>query len=254
MSAPPRLAGLRVLVTRPAAQAENLCRMIEAAGGTAVRLPLVAIERTAHPAEAQRRLAAGHALWIFTSANAVRQALPLLPGDWPKRVAALGAATADALAAAGAANAIVPLSGSSSEALLAHAELADVRGQRILLVTGEGGRDLIERELAARGAAVERAETYRRVRLPYPPDAVAAALRRSDVIVATSAGLFEHLVQLAPAAVQARLKRLPLVAPSARVVDTARNLGWHGDCRIAEPVTDSALCEACAAFVPREEP
>lgn len=254
MSAPGRLAGVRVLVTRPAAQAEPLCRLIEAAGGTALRLPLIAIERTSSAAAAQRRLAGTHDLWIFTSVNAVKQAQALLPGRWPARVAAIGAATADALAAAGAANALVPLSGSSSEALLAHPELGALAGQRVLIVTGEGGRDLLERELAARGATVERAETYRRVRLPYPPDAVAAALRRSDILVATSAELFAHLAQLAPAPVQARLQRLPLVVPGARVVDTARSLGWHGEFRVAEPVTDATLCDACVALASRDTP
>lgn len=248
------LAGLRVLIGRPAAQAEPLCRLIEQAGGVAVKLPLIAIERIANPGEAQRRLAGGHELWIFTSANAVRHALPLLPAEWPHRVAALGAATADALAAAGAAGAIVPLSGSSSEALLAHPELAVLQGRRVLIVTGQGGRDVLERELAARGAEVQRAETYRRVRLPYAPEAVAAALRRSDVMIATSGEMLEHLAQLAPGPVQSRLRRLPLVVPSQRVIETARGFGWDGAHRVVDPVSDPALCEACASFVTRADP
>lgn len=67
------LSGVRVLVTRPAHQADALCRLIEAEGGTAIRLPLLTIEPRANLAEAQKLLAAGHDLWIFTSVNAVRQ-------------------------------------------------------------------------------------------------------------------------------------------------------------------------------------
>ena len=244
MSGP--LAGRRILVTRPAHQADNLCRLIEADGGVAIRLPLLTIEPAAQPAEAQRRLAGAHDLWIFTSANAVRHALPLIGGALPAHLAAIGPATAAALAAAGGAEAATPLAGASSEALLQRPELQDVRGRRILIVTGAGGLGVLERELPARGASVERAEVYRRVALPYPPEAVASAVRRGDVIVVTSGQALEHLVRLTPADAQRLLLRKPLVVPSARMVETARGLGFTQTPRVAEPVSDQALCAACA--------
>ncbi|MGQ0587733.1 MAG: uroporphyrinogen-III synthase [Gammaproteobacteria bacterium] len=240
------LAGVRVLVTRPAHQAENLCRMIEAEGGSVVRLPLLTIEPGTQLAEARRRLAAGHDLWIFTSANAVRLAAPLATDDWPSRLAAVGPATATAIAAAGHAAAATPIEGASSEALLALPEFGALQGQRVLLVTGEGGRRTLEQELAARGARVERAEVYRRVPLPYPPDAVAAALRRSDVIVITSGESLEHLVRLTPEAARGTLLKKALVVPAARVVEKARELGFLQPPRLAEPMSDAALCAACA--------
>jgi uroporphyrinogen-III synthase len=244
-----RLSGVRVLVTRPVHQADALCRMIEAQGGAAVKFPLLTIEPASDMAGARRRLAGRHDAWIFTSANAVRHAAPLLPAERPALIAAIGPATADALAAAGAAASALPLHGSSSEALLALPEFAAVAGRRVLVVTGEGGRGLIEEALAARGAVAERAEVYRRLSLPYPPDAVASALRRCDVIVVTSAEALEHLVRLAPAALLKTLLRKPLVVPSARVVEEARRLGF-GTLRLAEPVSDAALCQACVPPAP----
>lgn len=244
------LSGRRVLVTRPAHQADNLCRLIEAEGGTPIRLPLLTIEPAASPAEAQRRLAAGHDLWIFTSVNAVRNALPLAGGRLPPRLAAIGPATAAALAAAGGAAAATPLAGASSEALLERPELRDVAGQRILIVTGADGLDVLERVLHARGATVERAEVYRRVALPYPPEAVLAALRRTDVVVATSSQALEHLLRLTPEDARKLLLRKPLVVPSARMVEKARDLGFMQPPRVAEPVSDAAFCAACAAVPP----
>jgi uroporphyrinogen-III synthase len=240
------LKGVRVLVTRPAHQADNLCRLIEAEGGTAVRLPLLAIEPGAHAAEARKQLAAPRDLWVFTSANAVRHALPWIGQAWPPRLAAIGPATAAALAAAGQ-DAAPPLAGASSEALLASPELQEVAGWRVLVVTGEGGLDRLERELAARGAAVERAEVYRRVPLPYPPEAVAAALRRSDVVVVTSGESLEHLVRLVPEGSRASLLKKPLVVPAARVVEKARELGFSQPPRVAEPMSDASLVSACAS-------
>jgi uroporphyrinogen-III synthase len=241
------LKGVRVLVTRPAHQAENLCRQIEAEGGTAIRLPLLTIEPSAQAAEARRLLAAPRQLWIFTSSNAVRHAVPLVSGTWPARLAAIGPGTAAALAVAGQADAATPLAGSSSEALLALPELQAIGGASILIVTGEGGLDVLARGLAARGAVVERAEVYRRVPLPYPPDAVASALRRTDVIVITSADALGHLVRLTPEAARGALLKKRLVVPGGRVVEKARELGFTQPPRVAEPMSDAALCSACAS-------
>lgn len=243
------LAGVRVMVTRPAHQAENLCRLIEAAGGTAVRLPLQTIEPATNPAEAQKRLRAGSSgpagfdTWIFTSANAARYAAPMVE-RWNERTVAIGPATADALALAGAAEATMPLSGSSSEDLLAIPEFASLPGRRILIVTGEGGRGLLETELTDRGAVVECAAVYRRVSLPYPPETFASALRKSDVIVVTSNDALAQLLRLAPDAARASLLRKTLVLPSGRVLEQARSLGF-AETRLAAAVTDAALCAAC---------
>ena len=248
------LAGRRVLVTRPAHQAENLCRMIETEGGVAIKLPLLTIEPVANPAEAQRRLAAAHDLWIFTSANAVRHAAPIVAGAWAQRIAAIGPATASALAAAGgAAAAATPLAGASSEALLELPELAQLAGRRILIVTGEEGLDVLERGLAARGAVVERAEVYRRVALPYPAEAVVSALRRTDIAIVTSGQSLDHLFRLTPAESRKLLLRKRLVVPSARMLEKARELGFTQMPRVAEPASDAAFCAACAAFPAESE-
>ena len=246
------LSGRRVLVTRPAHQADGLCRLIEAAGGVAIKLPLLAIEPVANPAAAQRKLAEEHDLWIFTSANAVRGVLPLIGGHWRgTRLAAIGPATASAIAAAGGAGAAAPLAGASSEALLALPELAQIAGRRILIVTGEEGLDVLETGLVARGATVGRAEVYRRVALPYPPEAVVAALRKADVIVVTSGQSLDHLVRLTPEDSRKSLLRKRLVVPSPRMLEKARALGFTSMPRIAEPVSDAGFCAACAE-VPAE--
>lgn len=239
------LQGLRILVTRPAQQAEKLCRLIESEGGVALRLPLLTIEPTAYPVVARERLAAGHDAWIFTSTNAVRHAQPLIAGPWAQRIAALGPATAAAVAGLGHGTALTGL-GTASNAVLDLAEFQDVRGARILLVTGEHGLDVLERELAARGAQVERAEVYRRVPLPYPPEAVAGALRKCDVVVITSGESLSHLVRITPEESRKLLLKKMLVVPSARVVEQARALGFTQPPREVTAMSDAALCAACA--------
>lgn len=221
--------------------------MIEAENGVALRLPLLSIEPMLHAAEARQRLAAGHDLWIFTSANAARYSAPLIAGSWPARVAAVGPATAAALGSAPLLSA--PTSGASSEALLSQPELSDVAGLRVLVVTGEGGLGLLEQELAARGATVERAEVYRRVPLPYPADTVAGFLRRANILVVTSAEALEHLLRLTPEDSLKALKRKPLVLPSARVIERAKDLGFVRSVTIDGSMSDAAVLAACAQIL-----
>ena len=76
---PCNLAGRGVLITRPVAQAEGLCRLVEAAGGRPICFPTVAIEPIADRGPVRELLLRDWDLILFVSRNAVEQALPLLP-------------------------------------------------------------------------------------------------------------------------------------------------------------------------------
>lgn len=222
------LAGWRVLVTRPAHQADNLCRLIEEAGGKAERLPLISIEPLAHAAPVIRLMdaAADWDGWLFTSANAVRHASALRLSRWCKTLYAVGAATAAAIEASGHELRAAPQRAHSGEALLALPGLQQVLGQRFLVVTGERGLDVLTIGLRARGATAETAEVYRRLPIPYDEARVLAALRGVDVIVITSGEALAHLVRLTPEGSRPNLRKKILVAPSERVVELARELGF----------------------------
>jgi len=72
------------MVTRPAHQAEPLCRLIEAAGGRPFRLPLLEIAPPEHPPAGLDRLEEYH-MAIFISPNAVERGIALIRerGDLP---------------------------------------------------------------------------------------------------------------------------------------------------------------------------
>jgi uroporphyrinogen-III synthase len=243
MDAGATLSGLRVVVTRPAAQADTLCRLLEVRGAELRRLPLQAIEPVRQPQQVARRLAEFReaAAWIFTSANAVKFALQLDGGVWPPAIA-VGAATSAALQARGL-GAVAPASSFTSEGVLALPQLQSVEGQRLLIVTGEGGRDEMRETLSARGAVVERAEVYRRVALPHPPEAVARALSGAHAVVVTSGEALTRLQALAAEAGCPRLLRLQLVVPSQRVVELAQQLGFTSVPLVPEPIADAAYVQ-----------
>lgn len=219
-----------VLVTRPAHQSAALCRLIETAGGIPLRLPALLIAPPEDPALARRRLRqlAGYGMAVFISRNAVDQALELLhPAPLPAiRLLAVGQATADALRARGYAVALTPDREFSSEGLLALPDLQNITGERIAIIRGTGGRELLAETLRGRGATVEYIETYRRIRPPAAAELQETLGRAgSDLVLATSNQILESLLEMSGDARDLLIRR-PLVVLSARTRDAALAAGF----------------------------
>lgn len=247
-----RLAGVRVLVTRPASQATDLTALIRAAGGEAIVFPTLAIEPLAPEAAQVGKLAACDTV-IFVSANAARHGFPVLRDldGTDRRVIAVGNATRRALEALGCRDVDTPAGDQgSSEGLLASPALANVTGRAICIVRGAGGREVLREALTARGAAVSYLECYRRV-LPPEPD-TAALLRALDdghralVISVTSVTGLTNLLRLTPDEHLPRLLARPLVVIGSRQRTAALENGWlgpvleagAGDAKILETIAD----------------
>ncbi|MBM5810593.1 MAG: uroporphyrinogen-III synthase [Gammaproteobacteria bacterium] len=241
------LSGIGVLVTRPERQAGPLCRLIEDEGGTALRYPAIVIQGRAD------RAAVGavddYDLVVFVSANAVRFGAALLGPPRALRLAAIGPATAAALEAAGHHVALRPPGRADSEALLALPELAQMDGQRVLIVRGAGGRELLADELARRGASVCYADVYARAPAQPAPELQAAIGERwqqggVQVYTATSVALLEALLSILPALCRERIDTTALLTGAPRVVDAARRLGLRSPVLLAEAMDDAALVAA----------
>ncbi len=248
------LAGIGVLVTRPAPQADELCALIEAAGGRALRFPTLAISAVPDTTAARAALAAldTYDLVLFVSANAVEQALALRPAaDWPAglRCAALGAGTVRTLARHGLPVQLVAPPPHDSEALLALPQLQDLSGQRILIIRGVGGRELLGETLRARGAAVNYAEVYQRTRPDSDTRDILAAWAQGavDVVTVTSGEALQNLVAMLGEPGRGRLLTTPLVVISGRMVQQALALGFTSP-RLAEAAGDAALMAALIAW------
>ena len=150
---------------------------------------------------------------------------------------ALGTGTARALQRAGVARVAVPPQGSDSEALLALPGLADVTGIAVGLLTAPGGRDLLVRTLARRGATVRVAAVYRRIATPPRPErlrALAALPPARSALLLTSQEAFAPLWSALSPADQARWRRRPCVVASARMAAVAAGLGFQQVLRAAD--------------------
>lgn len=254
------LSGVRVLVTRPAHQADSLVQKIEAEGGEAVRLPTIEIAAPASTAALHTILdrLPEFGFAIFISPNAVRQFLPLVRarGGVPPelRLAAVGQGTLRALSEEGFDNVLAPLERFDSEALLELLPPAVVAGKAILIVRGEGGHKLLGESLNARGARVAYAECYRRVP-PRQPDAEnLARLRRGeiDILIITSIEGARNLCTLVGETGRARLLATPVVVVSERLAQTCRELGFHAELCVAAQASDAAIVATLHAWRARQ--
>ena len=248
------LAGLRVLVTRARHQSAGLVALIEQHGGTAIRFPVIEILPPRYPGTARAAMARldDFERVIFVSPNAVEHGLAMLDtAQVPQNraaFAAVGESTAAALAQAGVHTVLRPTHGASSEALLALPELGEtaVAGSEILIVRGEGGRQLLGDTLSKRGARVTYAEVYRRA----APTVNGGGLRPGDrnggidTIVITSLAGIENLFAMLGADAVGWLKEAGYVVVSERVAAHARALGIKEQPVIAAGADDRALLEA----------
>lgn len=236
-----RLDGLRVLVTRPAHQAGPLCAAIEAAGGVALRLPLLAIAPMSDVQAARQALLAARdaEAWLFTSVNAVEFAARLEVSPWPTRLAAAGAGTAAALRQLGHSGVLEPREQDGAAGLLRLPEFHHVDGRRLAIIGGERPLPALAQGLAAGGAQVLTVPVYRRLAVEHPAAAVAAALAAADIAVLTSAEALAVLLQLTPPQARTRLLQLPLALPSPRVVEKALEAGFVHEPLVPVRVTDA---------------
>ncbi|SDI66525.1 uroporphyrinogen-III synthase [Propionivibrio dicarboxylicus] len=248
------LRGRRVLVTRPAAQSAALAGMIAALGGEAVCFPLLDIGPIDVATEGadDKHVLASYDFAVFISPNAVDYGLPRVLGDgWPAatRAVAIGPSTVAALAAHGIGPVLAPSGRFDSEAVLALPEFsaAAVAGRRVLILRGNGGRELLAETLRARGATVDCLSCYRRS-APADMSPLVALLRNGGVDAVTlssSEGLRNLWSALTPDDRQ-RLVHLPVFVPHARIAEEAAALGLQRV--LATAPADAGLVAALTAF------
>lgn len=242
------LRGRGILITRPREQAGTLAALVKAQGGQAILFP--AIEIIALPPPPVLERLAEFDLAVFVSPTAVEKGLQFV-AQWPSQlaVAAVGPGTRKALATHGIRDVIAPRSGADSEALLSLAELRDVAGRRLLIFRGQGGRELLAAELVARGARVEYAECYRRVRPSADARPVIEAWRRGEVhaVTAFSVEAVENLWALLAGA---PLGETPWFVPHARIAEAAMRRGAR-EVLVAGPAEAEIAARLVAYFQAR---
>ena len=248
-----QLNGALVLVTRPAAQAEQLCQLIELAGGKALRFPTLEIHAASvDDASIQKAL---NSQWlIFTSTNAVYFALKAFSGKMSQlkclQLAAVGQATASALQQADLTVACVPTTEFSSEGLLAEPAMQSVADQQITIVRGVGGREKLAQTLKNRGAHADYLEVYSRRQPTMDNSQLVNALKANQLhaITITSGEALQNLLPMLDESAAVLVRKLPLVVVSERIRHLAQELGFTQIAVSLQP-TDAAILETLTTLL-----
>jgi uroporphyrinogen III methyltransferase/synthase len=198
------LAGRRILITRPAGQGDELAALVRSAGGQCLTVPVVGIEDPPSWRPLDEAIARADTYdWIvFASANGVRAFVARLRAAardaralGTARIAAIGPATQRALEAAGFACDLMPDAFRSEGLAAAFATLP--RGGRFLLVRADKGRDVLRRDLEARGHHVDEVVAY----VSRPVESLDAATLAAidagiDWVTVTSSSIAESAARL----------------------------------------------------------
>src|SRR5262249_46341080 len=99
--------------------------------------------------------------------------------------------------------------------------------QRVLIVRGEGGRELLREAFEARAIHVDVIEVYRRTVPHYQPEVIAELEQRwaegdVHVVTATSFDALKHLATLLGPTGRSLLGRTPIVVASERIRELAQ--------------------------------
>lgn len=213
--------GLKVLVTRPAHQAQSLCDRIEQAGGQAIKFPVIEIKPVAGKVWSDIKLPA-QSMLIFVSRNAAVYFAAAwqgaLAGD--TKMIAVGAGTATAMRDAG-----LRVDGQpekeNSEGLLSLLANEDMVGKEVWIVRGIGGRAHLATGLRAMGATVDYIEVYQRM-LPNVTEAMCEKALVADCVVVTSVVGLDNLLALLPGV----SAQQPLLVISDRIAQHAIQCGF----------------------------
>jgi len=230
---------MRVLVTRPAAQAAAWVADLRSNGLDAAALPLIEVAAAADtaPVDAAWRTLAGQHLVMFVSPNAVTHFFARRPtgNAWPAGVlaGAPGPGTSQALLKHGVApeQIVQPAADApqfDSESLWQALRQQDWAGRDALVVRGDGGREWLAETLAAHGARVEFVAAYQR-RAPRWGAAEQALAEAALAAPAAHLWLFsssESIDHLAAWRPHARWQAGHALASHARIAERARAAGF----------------------------
>jgi len=218
----------RLLITRFSPKAELLALELNKVGCFSIAQPLLRIEALEDALTTEKFVNGYYDVVIAVSGNAVECTKRLINKEWPKATyIAVGVSTQALLNDVIENEALVPEDSADSEGLLNLELLQSIQGKRILILRGQGGRDLLDKTLAARGAEVTFLESYKRVKLDLNGIELVNNWQQASIngAIISSTEILNQLFTLVPNKYKDWLSKLILYVPSGRVAEQASLLG-----------------------------
>jgi uroporphyrinogen III methyltransferase/synthase len=252
------LLGRRVAVTRNREQAGELVVRLEERGAEVLRLPLLSIAPASDP-EVEEEIfeELGSYDWIvFSSANGVRCFFDLLIKKFEDlrslgtlRIAAVGEATARAIRAYHLRVDLVPTRATAEDLADALVETGGLDSAKIVVVTGNLGRDVLIDRLNEAQAIVDRFPVYRTEKTDLSDHLGAKSFREqgADAVIFTSSSAVRSFVDQAEALKLGPDAKRPIAGSIGPITsETMRKVGMPVDFEAKKANLDAlvdALCQ-----------
>ena len=240
---------MAVLVTRPDKRGEELVDMLNKTGIAAIHLPLFNIMAGRELNELPNKISQLRVgdIVFAVSKNAIKFAAETLKSvgiHWRNDVQyfAVGQSSAEYFSAQSEQSVVYPFGQENSEGLLNLPALQQLGEKTVLILRGNGGRELFPEQAAIRGAKVDIVECYQRVPVEYNRIAQTDLCKRAGIstIVVTSAEILKALIEFVPVEEQAWLTSCQLVTVSRRIANLAIKCGWKMEQILISPRADNA--------------
>jgi len=235
------LLGRRIVVTRSRQQAGELRHRIESLGAEVLEVPLVQIEKKIDPTIAEEIFEElGNYDWlVFSSANGVRHFFDAFFERFDDirslglmRIAVVGEATAQPLRELHVRVDIVPDQPVAESLAKALVDTGSLDSAKILVVTGNEGRDVLIKTLEEARGIVDRFPVYHTSKSNLEDDPVAADFRTrgADAVLFTSSSGVQSFVDQAAALKLAADAMKPLAGSIGPITsETMRTIGMPVD-------------------------
>ncbi|MBA3661412.1 MAG: uroporphyrinogen-III synthase [Gammaproteobacteria bacterium] len=238
-----------VLVTRPDPQGSHLCATLRAKGFECVHLPTLVIGPPSNIVRVEQALEnLAKQQWLILISPQAVYALEafcikngLIISD-SVNLAAVGAGTATLLRGLTHREVHFPPTDWSAEGLLALPVFQNVAQQKIMMLQGNAGRDVLLRTFIERKAYVEVVEVYQRLLPEMDMEPYQKLLQNHafNVIVSTSFSGVKNLKTLFGTMHWERLRQLPVIVVSNRIKALAFELGYK-TIWVAKNASDEAI-------------
>lgn len=239
-------AQIPFLITRPAGKADNLLASLDTSGIAYLYQPLITTAQVSITAQDQQLLQQADAV-VFVSISAVSCLQNQFDGtQLSAPLFAVGETTALALTRWLGRDVSVP-EDQRSEGMLQLAQLQQMVGKQVVVVRGNGGRELTKQTLTARGATVRYVQSYKRVPLLLDGILLCQQWQLAGIrcIVATSNEILQQLFNIVPSEHQHWLQQCDWILVSPRMQESAIALGINAErITLADNANDSALLAA----------
>jgi uroporphyrinogen-III synthase len=229
----------KILICRPQAQAEKLAHILQSKGWQPIIFPTVDIQ----PIDSLNKFIPLSSSWTQQADIILIQSpsvltyldhisLKLLQSS--QVIYAMGQGTQEALLSQGIKSNWVANQGFASEAILSHPPVIDLKlGSKILILTGEGGRSILEPELTKKGFICKRVNTYKRAMPLYTQQQCEKILsQKPDYIIITSVDILKNLIYIFKD--YPEILKFKIVVISDRIKQAALELGWQGEILVGE--------------------